>query len=96
MKNGEYEPGQATLRMKQDMEDPNHCMWDVVAYRVIKGKPHHKTGNNWCMYPTYEFTHCLCDSFENISYVNYIFTLENVLILRHFNRVDILSVPLNL
>ena len=39
---------------------------DPVAYR-IKFVPHHRTGDAWCIYPTYDFTHCLCDSFENIT-----------------------------
>ncbi|GAA6058923.1 hypothetical protein JCM10212_002875 [Sporobolomyces blumeae] len=67
MKRGEYQPGEMTLRMKQDMESPNPTMWDIIAYRVL-GKPHHRTGTEWCIYPTYDFTHCLCDSFENISH----------------------------
>ena len=66
MRTGKYEPGQMTLRMKQDMTHPNPVMWDIIAYRVLK-KPHHRTGTAWCIYPTYDFTHCLCDSFENIS-----------------------------
>jgi glutaminyl-tRNA synthetase len=37
------------------------------------GKEHHRTGKEWCIYPTYDFTHCLCDSFENISYVVYLY-----------------------
>jgi glutaminyl-tRNA synthetase len=42
-------------------------MWDSVAYRV-KLAPHHRTGDTWKIYPTYDFTHCLCDSFENITH----------------------------
>ncbi|KIM25557.1 hypothetical protein M408DRAFT_208408 [Serendipita vermifera MAFF 305830] len=67
MKNGEYGPGEAILRMKQDLEDGNPQMWDLVAYRVLKA-PHHRTGDKWVIYPTYDFTHCLCDSFENITH----------------------------
>ncbi|GAA5906837.1 hypothetical protein JCM5296_001954 [Sporobolomyces johnsonii] len=67
MKAGKYQPGEMTLRMKQDMQSPNPTMWDIIAYRVL-GKPHHRTGTEWCIYPTYDFTHCLCDSFENISH----------------------------
>ncbi|TFK55454.1 glutamine-tRNA ligase [Heliocybe sulcata] len=67
MKNGEYKPAQAVLRMKQDLEDGNPQMWDVIAYRVLES-PHHKTGAHWKIYPTYDFTHCLCDSFENITH----------------------------
>jgi hypothetical protein len=68
MKNGQYKPGEAILRMKQDLEDGNPQMWDLVAYRVLN-TPHHRTGDKWVIYPTYDFTHCLCDSFENITYV---------------------------
>ncbi|GAA6044303.1 hypothetical protein JCM8097_006758 [Rhodosporidiobolus ruineniae] len=67
MKAGKYAPGQMTLRMKQDMQSSNPTMWDIIAYRVL-GKPHHRTGTEWCIYPTYDFTHCLCDSFENITH----------------------------
>ncbi|KAI0050254.1 glutamine-tRNA ligase [Auriscalpium vulgare] len=67
MKNGKYKPGQAILRMKQDLEDGNPQMWDLIAYRVLLA-PHHRTGDKWIIYPTYDFTHCLVDSFENISH----------------------------
>ena len=66
MKNGGYKPGEAILRMKQDLESGNTMMWDLVAYRVLL-TPHHRTHDKWRIYPTYDFTHCLCDSFENIS-----------------------------
>ena len=68
MKLGKYQPGEAILRMKQDLDDPNPQMWDLIAYRVLLA-PHHRTGDKWKVYPTYDFTHCLVDSFENISYV---------------------------
>ncbi|KAG8998880.1 hypothetical protein FRB93_013447 [Tulasnella sp. JGI-2019a] len=67
MRDGKYRPGEATLRMKQDLEDGNPQMWDLVAYRVLDA-PHHRTGSKWKIYPTYDFTHCLVDSFENISH----------------------------
>ncbi|KAG8714598.1 hypothetical protein FRC11_007850 [Ceratobasidium sp. 423] len=67
MKNGKYKPGEAILRMKQDLEDGNPQMWDLIAYRTLHA-PHHRTGTKWCIYPTYDFTHCLVDSFENISH----------------------------
>lgn len=67
MKNGEYKSGEATLRMKQDLTSPSPQMWDLVAYRVLNAK-HHRTGDKWLIYPTYDFTHCLVDSFENISH----------------------------
>ncbi|KZV75125.1 glutaminyl-tRNA synthetase [Peniophora sp. CONT] len=67
MKSGKYKPGEAVLRMKQDLEDGNPQMWDLAAYRVLLA-PHHRTGDKWKIYPTYDFTHCLVDSFENISH----------------------------
>ncbi|GBE80034.1 Probable glutamine--tRNA [Sparassis crispa] len=67
MKHGIYQPGEAILRMKQDLESGNTMMWDLVAYRVLNA-PHHRTHDKWKIYPTYDFTHCLCDSFENISH----------------------------
>lgn len=67
MRDGKYGKGEATLRMKQDLTNPNPQMWDLVAYRVLNA-PHHRTGDKWKIYPTYDFTHCLVDSFENISH----------------------------
>lgn len=64
MKNGKIDEGAATLRMKITLEDSK---MDPVAYR-IKFIPHHRTGNDWCIYPTYDYTHCLCDSIENITH----------------------------
>ncbi|SCU80814.1 LADA_0B09670g1_1 [Lachancea dasiensis] len=67
MKDGVYKPGEATLRMKQDMSSPSPQMWDLIAYRVLDA-PHPRTGDKWKIYPTYDFTHCLVDSFENITH----------------------------
>ena len=70
MRDGKYLAGEAALRMKQDIENENPQMWDVFAYRILDEKHanHHRTGNKWRIYPTYDFTHCLCDSFEGISH----------------------------
>lgn len=68
MKDGLYRPKEAFLRMKQDLTDPNPKMWDLTAFRVLDAS-HHRTHDKWKIYPTYDFTHCLVDSFENISYV---------------------------
>ncbi|KAJ1987618.1 Glutaminyl-tRNA synthetase [Dimargaris cristalligena] len=67
MKDGRYGEGEAILRMKMNMQDGNPQFWDLVAYRVLN-TPHHRTGSKWCIYPTYDYTHCLCDSFENITH----------------------------
>ncbi|KAH6660930.1 glutaminyl-tRNA synthetase [Truncatella angustata] len=67
MRDGKYKPREAFLRMKMDISDGNPQMWDLAAYRVLD-KPHHRTGDTWRIYPTYDFTHCLCDSFEGITH----------------------------
>ncbi|XP_037539879.1 glutamine--tRNA ligase [Nematolebias whitei] len=64
MRKGMFAEGEVTLRMKMVMEDGK---MDPVAYR-IKYTPHHRTGDEWCIYPTYDYTHCLCDSIENITH----------------------------
>ncbi|KAE9363166.1 glutaminyl-tRNA synthetase [Stipitochalara longipes BDJ] len=68
MRAGKYQPQEAVLRMKQDLESSNPQMWDLAAYRVPEKCLHHKTGDEWKIYPTYDFTHCLCDSFEGITH----------------------------
>ena len=67
MKKGKYAASDATLRLKMDMLSPNPNLWDQVAYR-IKYVPHPHAGNNWCIYPTYDYTHCIIDSLEHIDY----------------------------
>ncbi|CAG0890012.1 unnamed protein product [Darwinula stevensoni] len=64
MKNGYFDEGEATLRMKVTLEEGKQ---DPVAYR-IKYISHHRTGDKWCIYPTYDYTHCLCDSIEHITH----------------------------
>ncbi|KAF1733281.1 hypothetical protein ACQRIT_003870 [Beauveria bassiana] len=68
MRDGKYKPREAFLRMKQDITDGNPQMWDLAAYRIKTDTPHHRTGWDWKIYPTYDFTHCLCDSFEDITH----------------------------
>ncbi|KAE8146663.1 tRNA synthetases class I, catalytic domain-containing protein [Aspergillus avenaceus] len=70
MQAGKYEPQTAFLRMKQSiLESGNPQMWDIVAYRIPKNRtPHIRTGTKWHIYPSYDFAHCLCDSFEGITH----------------------------
>ncbi|OAA46145.1 glutaminyl-tRNA synthetase [Metarhizium rileyi] len=68
MRDGKYKPREVFLRMKQDITDGNPQMWDLAAYRIKTDMPHHRTGWDWKIYPTYDFTHCLCDSFEGITH----------------------------
>eukprot|EP00612_Vaucheria_litorea_P003277 CAMPEP_0171468966 /NCGR_PEP_ID=MMETSP0945-20130129/10963_1 /TAXON_ID=109269 /ORGANISM="Vaucheria litorea, Strain CCMP2940" /LENGTH=567 /DNA_ID=CAMNT_0011997939 /DNA_START=70 /DNA_END=1770 /DNA_ORIENTATION=+ len=67
MKSGKFKENEATLRLKIDMNHPNPNMWDPIAYR-IKFMAHPHIGEKWCIYPTYDFTHCLVDSIEHIDY----------------------------
>lgn len=67
MKAGEFADGERTLRAKIDMAAPNLNMRDPVIYRILKAK-HHRTGDKWCIYPMYDFTHCLSDSLEMITH----------------------------
>jgi glutaminyl-tRNA synthetase len=67
MKAGEFADGSRTLRAKIDMASPNITMRDPVLYRIMK-VPHHRTGDKWCIYPMYDFTHCLSDSIEGITH----------------------------
>jgi hypothetical protein len=62
MRKGKYPAGGAVLRMKMDMTSPNPNMWDQVAYRV-KYVPHPHAGDKWCIYPTYDYTHCIIDRY---------------------------------
>ena len=67
MRDGEFDDGTRVLRAKIDMASPNLHMRDPVLYRIRK-TPHHRTGNKWCLYPMYDFTHCLSDSIEGITH----------------------------
>jgi glutaminyl-tRNA synthetase len=64
---GEFEDGTYVLRAKIDMTSPNVTMRDPIIYR-IKRVPHYRTGNGWCIYPMYDFAHCLSDSIERITH----------------------------
>ncbi len=67
MKNGEFNEGDATLRAKIDMGHVNVHMRDPILYRIRKVS-HHRTGNEWCIYPMYDFAHCLEDAIEGITH----------------------------
>jgi glutaminyl-tRNA synthetase len=64
---GEFEDGSRVLRAKIDMASPNLNLRDPTMYR-IKRVSHHRTGEKWCIYPMYDFTHCLSDSIERITH----------------------------
>ncbi|MBN1699041.1 MAG: glutamine--tRNA ligase/YqeY domain fusion protein [Spirochaetales bacterium] len=67
MKNGEFDEGACVLRAKIDMAHPNLNMRDPTIYRIKKAH-HHRTEDIWCIYPMYDFTHCLSDSIEGITH----------------------------
>ena len=67
MKNGDMAEGSACLRAKIDMASPFMVMRDPVIYR-IKFAHHHQTGDQWCIYPMYDFTHCISDALEGITH----------------------------
>ncbi len=67
MKNGEFEDGEMVLRAKIDMSSTNMLMRDPIIYR-IKHEHHHRTGDEWCIYPMYDFAHGQSDSIENITH----------------------------
>ncbi|MCY7294122.1 glutamine--tRNA ligase [Alteromonas sp. a30] len=64
---GDFKEGECCLRAKIDMASPFMCMRDPVIYRV-RFAHHHQTGDKWCIYPMYDFTHCISDAIENISH----------------------------
>jgi glutaminyl-tRNA synthetase len=67
MKAGEFKDGAHVLRAKIDMASPNLLMRDPTLYRIRKVS-HHRTGDKWCIYPMYDFTHCISDSIEEITH----------------------------
>jgi len=67
MRAGEFEDGSHVLRARIDMASPNVLMRDPTLYR-IRRIPHHRTGHKWCIYPMYDFAHCLSDSMEGITH----------------------------
>lgn len=67
MRAGEFDEGTHTLRAKIDMASPNINMRDPVMYRILKAE-HHRTGDKWCIYPMYDFAHCVSDAIEGITH----------------------------
>ncbi|MBU2882307.1 glutamine--tRNA ligase [Psychrosphaera sp. B3R10] len=67
MRDGKYKEGECCLRAKIDMSSSFMCMRDPVIYR-IRYANHHQTGDKWCIYPMYDFTHCISDAIENITH----------------------------
>lgn len=67
MRNGEFAEGTHTLRAKIDMSSPNMLLRDPVMYRILHAE-HHRTGNQWCIYPTYDYAHGQSDSIEGITH----------------------------
>jgi glutaminyl-tRNA synthetase len=67
MRKGEFDEGTRVLRAKIDMTSPNINMRDPTMYRIKKAS-HHRTGDKWCIYPMYDFTHCISDSIEGITH----------------------------
>jgi glutaminyl-tRNA synthetase len=67
MRRGEFKEGECSLRAKIDMSSSFMCMRDPVIYR-IKFAHHHQTGDKWCIYPMYDFTHCISDALEGITH----------------------------
>ena len=67
MRAGEFKEGEKTLRAKIDLASPNMNLRDPAIYR-IKYAEHHRQGNKWCIYPMYDFTHCISDALEGITH----------------------------
>jgi glutaminyl-tRNA synthetase len=67
MKDGKFKEGEHTLRAKIDMENPNMLLRDPLMYRIMY-KEHHRTGNDWCIYPMYDWTHGESDYIEQVSH----------------------------
>ena len=68
MRAGEFEDGSRVLRAKIDMASPNMNLRDPALYRIRHGIVHHQTGEEWCIYPMYDFTHPICDALEGITH----------------------------
>jgi len=105
MKAGEFDEGEHILRAKIDMTSPNMNMRDPVIYRVKKA-PHPRTGDKWCIYPMYDFTHCISDAMEGITHSLcslefedhrplYDWTLDNITIPCHPQQIEFARMNIN-
>jgi glutaminyl-tRNA synthetase len=105
MKNGEFEEGKMVLRAKIDMASPNMNMRDPIIYR-IRFAEHHQTGNKWCVYPMYDFTHPISDALEGITHSLctlefedhrplYDWLLDNISIECHPQQIEFARLQLN-
>jgi glutaminyl-tRNA synthetase len=105
MREGEFEEGTRVLRAKIDMSSPNINMRDPVIYRILK-LPHHRTGKKWCIYPMYDYTHCISDSLERITHSLctlefedhrplYDWTLNQLKMERHPRQIEFSRLSLN-
>jgi len=68
MRKGEFEDGSKVLRTKIDMTSPNMHLRDPIIYRIKQQPPHHRTGDVWCIYPMYDYAHCVSDAIEGITH----------------------------
>ncbi len=99
MRAGEFEDGSRVLRAKIDMASPNMNMRDPTLYRIRHGVIHHQTGNEWCLYPMYDYTHPISDALEGITHSLctlefedhrplYDWTLDNITIDYHPQQIE--------
>lgn len=98
MRDGKYGDGEHVLRAKIDMSAPNIVMRDPVLYR-IRHAHHHRTGDKWCIYPMYDFTHCISDAIENITHSLCTLEFENNRplydwVLEHLREAGVFANPL--
>jgi glutaminyl-tRNA synthetase len=91
MRAGEFEEGQHVLRARIDMASPNVVLRDPVIYRIKKAS-HHRTKDAWCIYPMYDFAHCLSDSIEGVTHSICTLEFENNRPLYHW-FLDALEMP---
>lgn len=105
MRAGEFPDGIYTLRAKIDMASPNINMRDPVLYR-IKHQHHHQTGDKWCIYPMYDYTHCISDALEGITHSLctlefedhrplYDWVLDNISINSHPQQIEFARLNIN-